>query len=191
MYLKFCSQHCVHLLQDIHIPCSCRSMLEFVSDKKNGCTVDTCILLLLKVVEMVQHFHELSFVLGDIRASLIYVENKDGDFKLYPVSLQYLCDKTGQNFTSNQLKPPYQCVTFIRAAPEFKENGVCNASTDIFNIGALMMDVFAALSSGIEFQNEDCLNYIPLADIMESEISAAVFTKPLQCPTTLFHLIQN
>ncbi|XP_059173748.1 uncharacterized protein LOC131954210 [Physella acuta] len=170
---------------EIYLPVSCKeSLLEIIMHKRNITTRERCMTLFIKVAELLQKFHHLGFILGDVRCSRIFTGDSGGDVTVCPVSLSHL-NKIGSQKSCNFNNVDIDSVQSIRAPPESKGYNYCyTPAFDIYLLGRFMCDVvrFMYIDNPVDLHE---LQYESMADILESENSTDLLKHKLWCPTDL------
>ncbi|CAL1529750.1 unnamed protein product [Lymnaea stagnalis] len=158
-------------------------LLDLVSQKPN-CKIQS---LIHKLALMVDRIHKSGFVLGDIRASLIFVNSESEDeMKFHPVSLAFI------NYVVDKRRPvefskPKDPVTLARAAPEVIEYGHYSFASDVYNFAVLIHELYDTPIKA------DAMHYVNdrLAKLIEGEIKIKELKKPTAMSGKLFQLTRR
>ncbi|XP_059160488.1 uncharacterized protein LOC131944047 [Physella acuta] len=171
------------------------NLLEILLNKEFGGSSEVCNNFLLKAAAMLEKLHAENFVLGDIRASQLFVElSDDSGTKIRPVSLAYL-NYLGKNQCQIVTKIPSKTVCYRRAAPEWRDQGIQSKASDIYGFALMVLDAYFAITSvrgadKIEvFEKQRDME--THADVLENEIDTALENVPDGMPRNLFDLIKR
>uniref|UniRef100_A0A2C9L230 Protein kinase domain-containing protein n=1 Tax=Biomphalaria glabrata TaxID=6526 RepID=A0A2C9L230_BIOGL len=167
------------------------NILELVLNKTLGKSDANFKHLLLKIAKLLYSLHKLNLVLGIVRASQLFVHRvSEHDYKIFPVALgclQYLDSSQTVKCETDQLDSTFN----VRSAPEVIESKRFSTSSDVFNLGVVMLDLFQAR---LEPQQPDVVsNCSSLKDFdaLESKIQLTSVEKPKKMNPKIFKLIMK
>ncbi|KAH9509285.1 hypothetical protein Btru_046678 [Bulinus truncatus] len=131
--------------------------------------------MILKVAQMVQKVHQKHFVLGELKASTLFVDSTDDDIKVYPISLAQL------NFSCDSSSDVAFEVSVNRS--NFKDAGNIHSSVenDIHSLGNLMMEVFIKVDSLDDLQTD--------YDVIDAKRTS--LCRPKSCPESIYQIMKK
>ncbi|XP_059176323.1 uncharacterized protein LOC131956005 isoform X2 [Physella acuta] len=178
---------------EIFLPPSCHeSLMQLLLSPDFDSSEENCIRLMLNVAEMLQKFHELSFVLGDMCASYLFVRKQKGKLTLHPISLSKL--NTIDESSSKLNKVHFDELVLRRTAPEVMRDNMATVTpqSDVFSFGCLMWEILelsCCLKESGSLRSER--TYVSMSEILSNEININD-VKQLRCDhKPIFSLIQR
>ncbi|KAH9504333.1 hypothetical protein Btru_064661, partial [Bulinus truncatus] len=132
----YCLEHDTFVF-DIFLPASCSGDVLTLIESKDLCrTLESCTRLLISVAEMLLKVHQKQLVLGELRASNLFVDLTNGEIKVHPISLKYL-DKG---------------VAHLKG-PEVAQIPTNSTEMDIYRFGILMRDIYNKIDELNDLEN--------------------------------------
>ncbi|KAH9504331.1 hypothetical protein Btru_064658 [Bulinus truncatus] len=132
---SYCLEHGTFVF-DIFLPASCSDVLTLIESKDLCRTPESCTRLLISVAEMLLKVHQKQLVLGELRASNLFVDLTNGEIKVHPISLKYL-DKG---------------VAHLKG-PEVAQIPTNSTEMDIYRFGILMRDIYNKIDELNDLEN--------------------------------------
>ncbi|XP_005091773.1 uncharacterized protein LOC101864126 [Aplysia californica] len=99
-----------------------------------------------QVAVLLENLYSISWVLGDLCASNVYVECLENDVKVHVGSLAHLVflSQYEENELSEEMPRPTNPDVVARGAPEVNSSGLYSAAADVFNFGNFAWEVLTA-----------------------------------------------